>query len=342
MTLPSPRGLPIEQPPMIYAKDVVECVIPQADMEKIVEHARAACIGGRSNIRTSSDRENHLLEDQLVGQIATYCGSVVLTGSPEGWSKARDIANAKPHSGDGGVDIVGLDNVDIKGSLMRKSRDPLEYRLLVRPRERHVGWIYVLGLVPKSRPYRTHLVGWACDDDLPKTPNSRGAFKGAYVVKARNLRSISGLQRQVRSRRPEDIRVSNQMTVVCPLPPRQLSPNSRCHWRTRHKHSKKYREECRVACFTELVSRRRGDVDWENARLQATFYYKDRRRRDRDNMAAMLKYSYDGIASALGVDDYGFRPQMPEVKVDKDRPRVEIVVIGNDPPGDPSPDSVSP
>ena len=125
-----------------------------------------------------------------------------------------------------------------------------------------------------------------------------------------------------------------QITVVCPLPPRQLSPNSRCHWRTRHKHSKKYR----VACFTELVSRRRGDVDWSNARLQATFYYKDKRRRDRDNMAAMLKYAYDGIAAALGVDDYGFRPQMPEVTVDKDDPRVEIVVVGG-PPGDPSPES---
>ena len=93
-----------------------------------------------------------------------------------------------------------------------------------------------------------------------------------------------------------------------------------------------------MACFTELVSRRRGDVDWSNARLQATFYYKDKRRRDRDNMAAMLKYAYDGIAAALGVDDYGFRPQMPEVTVDKDDPRVEIVVVG-DPPGGPSPQS---
>tara|TARA_B100001123_G_scaffold142296_2_gene165319 strand:- start:4013 stop:4186 length:174 start_codon:yes stop_codon:yes gene_type:complete len=55
-------------------------------------------------------------------------------------------------------------------------------------------------------------------------------------------------------------------------------------------------------------------------------------------MAAMLKYAYDGIAAALGVDDYGFRPQMPEVTVDRDDPRVEIVVVG-DPPGDPSPES---
>ena len=133
----------------------------------------------------------------------------------------------------------------------------------------------------------------------------------------------------------------SQITVICPLPPRQLSPNARCHWRTRHKHSKKCREACRTACFLEVVKESRGEIDWENARLQATFYYKDRRRRDRDNMAAMLKYAYDGIAAALGVDDYGFRPRMPEVSVDKEDPRVEIVVVG-DLPGDPSPASVSP
>jgi hypothetical protein len=42
--------------------------------------------------------------------------------------------------------------VDIKGSLMRYSNNPLNYRLLVRPKERHDNWIYVLALVPKERP----------------------------------------------------------------------------------------------------------------------------------------------------------------------------------------------
>ena len=130
--------------------------------------------------------------------------------------------------------------------------------------------------------------------------------------------------------------MASQFTVCLPLPPRQLSPNARCHWRTRHRHAKRYKTECRRETIEVLVKDRRPKTDWSNARLQATFYYKDKRRRDRDNMAAMLKYAYDGIASALGVDDYGFRPQMPEVAVDKKRPRVEIVVMEG-PPGDPSP-----
>ena len=78
-------------------------------------------------------------------------------------------------------------------------------------------------------------------------------------------------------------------------------------------------------------------MDWENAKLQATYYHKDKRRRDRDNLAAMLKYAYDGIAAALGVDDYGFRPEMPKVDVDKEDPRLEIVVVGEAQPGGPSP-----
>jgi hypothetical protein len=121
---------------------------------------------------------------------------MILTGSPEGYIQARDKANANPLAGDNGVDISGLPNVDIKGSLMRYSNDPLNYRLLVRPKERHDNWIYVLALVPKERPYKTYLVGWANDKDLPLKPYD-GEIKslhGAYVIEAKNLRKIAELK----------------------------------------------------------------------------------------------------------------------------------------------------
>ena len=184
---------------MLSTKDIVRQIVPQSDMENVIVNARKAEIGGSSNIRARDDRKNKLGTDQLVGQIATYCGSVYLTGSPDGWSKARDIANANPYAGDGGVDIIGLDNVDIKGSLMRRSQNPLDYRLLVRERERHKGWIYVLGLVPKSRPYTTHLVGWAYDEDLPKETYSGSilVLHGAYIIEGKNLRRMSTLLESV-------------------------------------------------------------------------------------------------------------------------------------------------
>ncbi|HIB44356.1 MAG TPA: hypothetical protein EYO37_10450 [Nitrospina sp.] len=181
---------------MIFSKDVVTYTIPNEDSEGIRKNTRLAMIGGVSQIRSGKDRQKSLGHDQLVGQISTYAGAVILTGSPQGYWQARDKANKNPHKGDGGVDIIGLSNVDIKGSMMRYSSDPLHYRLLVRPRERHDGWIYVLAMVPQKRPYKCHLVGWAHDRDLPDAPynGSIKALHGAYLVEGHELRPIDQLK----------------------------------------------------------------------------------------------------------------------------------------------------
>lgn len=180
---------------MINSNDVISHTVDSEFTQLIISNAKKAEIGGKSQIRNSDKRASNLAEDQLVGQISTYCASIILTGSSEGYIKARDKANSNPFAGDNGVDIVGLPNVDIKGSLMRYSNNPLNYRLLVRPKERHANWIYVLALVPKERPYKTYLVGWANDNDLPSKPYD-GEIKslhGAYVIEARNLRKIEEL-----------------------------------------------------------------------------------------------------------------------------------------------------
>ena len=185
----------------ITNQDVVSHTIETVDIDLIISNAKKAEIGGRSQIRQQKDRINSLSEDQLVGQISTYCASVVLTGDMVGYVKAREKANANPSKGDNGVDIIGLSNIDIKGSLMRYSSDPLKYRLLVREKERHKDWIYVLGLVPKERPYKCYLVGWAKDSDLP-TSTYNGEIKslhGAYVVDAINLRKINDLVKDIKN-----------------------------------------------------------------------------------------------------------------------------------------------
>jgi len=180
---------------MINPNDVITHIVDSESTQLIISNAKKAEIGGKSQIRAANNRTSNLAEDQLVGQISTYCASMILTGSPEGYIQARDKANANPLAGDNGVDISGLPNIDIKGSLMRYSNNPLNYRLLVRPKERHENWIYVLALVPKERPYKTYLVGWANDKDLPSKPYD-GKIKslhGAYVIEAKNLRKIAEL-----------------------------------------------------------------------------------------------------------------------------------------------------
>lgn len=179
---------------MITLKDIFHHIIHHEHVPFILANAKKAEIGGISHIRTKN-RQSCLSEDQLVGQISTYCASLILTGSSKGYFAAREKANRNPFAGDNGVDIIGLNNVDVKSSLMRRSQNPLDYRLLVRPKERHQNWIYVLCLVPKKQPYQCYVVGWAKDDDLPQETYSGPitSLHGAYMIESKNLRKISEL-----------------------------------------------------------------------------------------------------------------------------------------------------
>jgi len=63
------------------------------------------------------------------------------------------------------------------------------------------------------------------------------------------------------------------------------------------------------------------------ARVTARFFFKTRRRRDRDNLLASLKPAFDGLADAgLVVDDSGLIHMPVEQHIDRTDPRVELVV----------------
>jgi Holliday junction resolvase RusA-like endonuclease len=79
------------------------------------------------------------------------------------------------------------------------------------------------------------------------------------------------------------------MRITLRLPPRALSPNARVHW---------------------------------GARVRTT-------RRYRNNLLASLKPAFDGLADASVVaDDSGMIHMPVEQHMDRDDPRVEIVVEG--------------
>lgn len=156
--------------------------------------ALKACIGGESAVR-GDDRMTKLSEDQIIGQCGQLALSLYWFGNALPYLAAREKANANPTVGDGGADILGT-NLDVKTSKMRASEDPLAYRLLVRPRERHTGNIYILGLIPKLKKVGTlvHLVGWLEDRELPTDPSDLGTFSGAYVVPATELHPLPPLR----------------------------------------------------------------------------------------------------------------------------------------------------
>jgi len=63
------------------------------------------------------------------------------------------------------------------------------------------------------------------------------------------------------------------------------------------------------------------------ARVTARFFFRNRRRRDRDNLLASLKPAFDGLADAGVVGNDSGMVHMPvEQYVDRTNPRVELVV----------------
>ena len=116
------------------------------------------------------------------------------------------------------------------------------------------------------------------------------------------------------------------MTITLPLPPKGLSPNDRMHWAWKAAAVKKYRSWS-AAATTEQLCKNPKYRGWAAAKVQPVFYFKDKRRRDRDNLAATLKAAYDGLVDAgLLVDDEGLVPLPPEIGVDRENPRVELIL----------------
>lgn len=92
------------------------------------------------------------------------------------------------------------------------------------------------------------------------------------------------------------------LTIELPLPDRVLSPNSRAHWRQKARATKAYRGLAAAAAAAA-----RGltyePLPMRAAIVRATYRVADRRRRDRDNLLAMLKPVFDGLQDAGVVRD---------------------------------------
>jgi len=118
--------------------------------------------------------------------------------------------------------------------------------------------------------------------------------------------------------------MSKPITITLPLPPKQLSPNARCHYMSKANAVKKYRT---MAFAESLKAQAPGCRMWRYATVQATFYHKQARRRDADNSLSSLKAALDGLADAgVVADDHGFTHKPVLFKKDAANPRVEITV----------------
>ena len=92
-------------------------------------------------------------------------------------------------------------------------------------------------------------------------------------------------------------------TCTFSWPPRECSPNWRGHWAAKAKAAKAYRKECWVLALSAGLKAEKHATVY----VSITFHPPSRRRYDLDNCVGSLKNGLDGLADALGVNDYQFR-----------------------------------
>ena len=107
-------------------------------------------------------------------------------------------------------------------------------------------------------------------------------------------------------------------TITLPLPSRNLSPNSRVHWSKLAEHKKAARRNAAHETWMQIgICRLKG--------YRLDFYWPTKRRRDKDNAAAMCKAYMDGVADCTTQDDSEWDFDGVRFAIDKENPRLEIV-----------------
>ena len=119
-------------------------------------------------------------------------------------------------------------------------------------------------------------------------------------------------------------RKPRSVTIRLPLPSRELSPNGRFHWRSAARAKKFARLTAKYGTEAQAGFVRAGR-EMARATCEARFYFKQDRRRDRDNLLASLKAYFDGVADAGLVRNDSDITYLPVVvAIDKANPRVEL------------------
>lgn len=127
----------------------------------------------------------------------------------------------------------------------------------------------------------------------------------------------------------------NTYTIILPLPHKHLSPNARPHWRAKAKATKAARWTANTETVKEILIHAIFSTDqssmrlprWKTATVLIRAYFKDARKRDKDNIQASCKAYFDGLADAGLIDNDSGLTHLPMVvAIDKKNPRLELVV----------------
>ncbi|GAA5124555.1 hypothetical protein JIN84_12835 [Luteolibacter yonseiensis] len=119
---------------------------------------------------------------------------------------------------------------------------------------------------------------------------------------------------------PASTLTDDTLTIVLRIPPYEISPNGRGHWRTIAKHKKAAKKTANLVTLGAIGTARPQPVGYSLA------YYWPSTHRDDDNAIGSCKAILDGICAALGMDDKHLRFHALHHHADRSCPRVEIIM----------------
>lgn len=120
----------------------------------------------------------------------------------------------------------------------------------------------------------------------------------------------------------------NAITFILPLPPPELSPNARGHYRKKAPKTKAARNLAYGLALETSLTKDRTQFPFRKARMVIHWYCKTARLIDNDNAIASLKAYRDGIADAgILINDNHIKELSIDVNKDASNPRVEITLI---------------
>lgn len=102
----------------------------------------------------------------------------------------------------------------------------------------------------------------------------------------------------------------DRITITVPLPPRELHPNARKHWRAKMQAKSRQRGD---ACLAAMSATRSKGPGWTLAEVHTTWYMA--RKNDSDNLIAWGKATWDGLQDAGIIQDDGGFIYMPPKQV---------------------------
>ena len=103
------------------------------------------------------------------------------------------------------------------------------------------------------------------------------------------------------------------ITIELPWPAKELSPNSRCHWREKAEAAAVARLTGYVLALNNMEDTFKCQpMELKDQKITYTFHPPTKRRMDDDNAIAMMKSYRDGVAEAYNVDDSKFYTQPAE------------------------------